>query len=131
MIDTNQRLFVMAERDGGDPAWYRRQFEITQETPFSFERPEQLEKESSCEPNRGPDDAPFFLMNNWVDTSPAPRPANAKTVNQKQFILDRAELCTDVRGVEPNIIAVDFFQQGNVTGAVDELNGVAEEDEEG
>ncbi len=124
MIDSNQRLFVMAERDGGDPSWYRRQFDITQETPFSFDDPEQLEKKSSCKPNRGPDDAPFFLMNNWIDTSPAPKPGNAKVVNQKQFLLDRVELCTEVRGVEPKILAVDFYEQGDVTGAVDELNGV-------
>lgn len=124
MIDLDQRLFVMAERDGGDPSWYRRQFDLTQETPFKFEDPEQLTKRSSCDENRGPADAPFFLMNNWVDTSPAPRPTNAKVVNQKDFLLDRVAMCTRVRGVQPNILAVDFYEQGNVLGAVDELNGV-------
>jgi hypothetical protein len=124
MIDADQRLFVMAERDGGDPPWYRKQFDITQETPFKFEDPEQLTKRSSCKPNRGPRDAPLFLLNHWVDTSPAPRPSNAKVVNRKEFILDRVELCTEVRGIEPRIIAVDFYEQGDVVGAVDELNGV-------
>ncbi|MGB6425685.1 MAG: hypothetical protein WBF18_10450, partial [Solirubrobacterales bacterium] len=119
-----QRLFVMAERDGGDPTWYRKQFEITQETPFKFEKPDQLTKPNSCRENRGPSDAPFFLMNNWVDTSPAPRPTNAKVVNQKKFLLDRVEICTEVRGVQPTILAVDFYRQGDVVGAVDELNGV-------
>ena len=126
MIDLDQRLFVMAERDGGEPSWYRRQFEITQETPYSFDKPEQLEKPDSCEPNRGPRTAPFFLMNHWVDTSPAPRPTNAKVVNKKQFLLDRAAMCTELRGIAPNIIAIDFFKEGNVFGAVDELNGVGE-----
>jgi hypothetical protein len=125
MIDLNQRLFVMAERDGGDPTWYRRQFDITQETPFKFEKPEQLTKRSSCDENRGPADAPFFLMNNWVDTSPAPRPTNAKKVNRKDFLLDRVAMCTRIRGVQPNILAVDFYKEGNVFGAVDELNGVS------
>ena len=124
MIDLNQRLFVMAERDGGDPTWYRKQFEITQETPFKFEKPDQLTKPNSCRENRGPSDAPFFLMNNWVDTSPAPQPTNAKVVNQKKFLLDRVEMCTEVRGVRPTILAVDFYKQGDVVGAVDELNGV-------
>ena len=124
MIDADQRLFVMAERDGGDPSWYRRQFEITQETPYTFKDPEQLTKPSSCDENRGPPDAPFFLINNWVDTSPAPRPTNAKVVNQRDFILDRVAMCAGIRDVEPGIIAVDFFKEGDVIGAVDELNGI-------
>lgn len=126
MIDSNQRLYVMAERDGGDPPWYRKQFEITQETPFSFSRPEQLEKPSSCDENRGPPDAPFFLLNHWIDTSPAPRPTNAKIVNQKDFLLDRVAMCEEIRGVQPKILAIDFYEEGDVVAAVDELNGVAE-----
>ncbi len=124
MIDTNQRLLVMAERDGGEPIWYRDQFEITQETPFTFNDVEQLEKRSSCEPNRGPADAPFFLLNHWVDTSPAPRPTNARVVNQKGFILDRVAMCERVRGIRPGILAVDFYEEGDVVGAAEELNGV-------
>jgi hypothetical protein len=124
MIDSNERLFVMAERDGGDPPWYREQFEVTQETPFTFTEPRQLERRSSCDENRGPPDAPLFLINHWVDTSPAPKPTNASIVNQKEFILDRAEMCARIRDAAPSIIAVDFYRQGDVVGAVDELNGV-------
>ncbi len=122
LIDSNQRLVVMAERDGGDPEWYRRQFAVTQETPFSFSRPEQLERPSSCDPNRGLANAQFFLLNHWVDTSPAPRPTNAKIVNKRQFLLDRIEMCEQIRGLRPNIIAVDFYREGDVLGVVDELN---------
>jgi hypothetical protein len=129
MIDSNERLFVMAERDGGEPSWYRRQFDITQETPYEFKDVEELEERRSCAPNRGPDDAPFFLLNNWVDTSPAPRPTNAKVVNTKRFLRDRVAMCTRVRGLQPNIIAVDFYKQGDVVGAVAELNRVDEEPE--
>jgi hypothetical protein len=124
MIDSNERLLVMAERDGGEPAWYRDQFEITQETPFKFTEPEQLEKRSSCKPNRGRSDAPFFLLNHWVDSSPAPRPSNARIVNQKQFLLDRVAMCERVRGIQPNVLAVDFYREGDVVGAANELNGV-------
>jgi hypothetical protein len=131
MIDSDQRLFVMAERDGGDPPWYHAQFEITQETPYKFERPEQLEKPESCRPNRGPSDAPLLLLNHWVDTSPAPRPTNARIVNRRQFILDRAAMCAEIRGQQPSIVAVDFFKEGDPVGAVAELNGLVSPDQVG
>ena len=63
-------------------------------------------------------------MNHWVDTSPAPQPTNAKIVNQKQFLMDRVRMCEDIRGLQPNIIAVDFYEEGDVLGVVDKLNGV-------
>lgn len=122
MIESDQRLLIMAERDGGDPPWYRRQFAISKETPFSFDKPEELEARASCQPNRGNEDASFFLLNHWVDTSPAPRPTNAKVVNEKEFLLERIRRCERVRGMVPNIIAVDFFGQGDVVDLVRELN---------
>ena len=33
-------------------------------------------------------------------------------------------MCAGIRDVEPGIIAVDFFKEGDVIGAVDELNGI-------
>jgi hypothetical protein len=123
MIDSGERLLVMAERQGGEPTWYRDQFAITQETPYTFDSVGQLEQPSSCDPNRGPADAPFFLLNNWVDTSPAPRPTNAKKANARRFLLDRIEMCERIRGIRPNIIAVDFYAEGEVPAVVDELNG--------
>ncbi len=124
LIDSDQRLIVMAEQQGGEPSWYRRQFQITQETPYRFTRPAQLEEPSSCRPNRGRSDASFFLLNHWVDTSPAPQPTNAKIVNARKFLLDRIAMCEEIRGLQPNIIAVDFYEEGDVLGVVDELNGI-------
>ena len=40
----------------------------------------------SCRPNRGIEGSPLFLMNNWVDTSPAPRPSNAARVNAAEAL---------------------------------------------
>ena len=39
--------------------------------------------------NRGPADAPLFLINHWIDTSPAPKPSNAAKVNAHEALLDR------------------------------------------
>ena len=124
LIDSGQRLIVMAERQGGAPEWYRRQFLITQETPYRFTRPEQLTKPSSCRANRGRSDAGFFLLNHWVDTSPAPRPTNAKIVNNRKFLLDRIQMCEEIRDAQPNLIAVDFYLEGDLFEVVNKLNGV-------
>jgi hypothetical protein len=124
MIDSGERLLVMAERQGGEPSWYRDQFAITQETPYTFTKVGELERDASCKPNRGRRDAPFFLLNHWVDTSPAPRPTNARRANQRELLLERIEMCEQLRGIRPNVIAVDFFAEGDALEVVDELNGV-------
>ncbi len=124
LIDSDQRLVVMAERQGGEPPWYRRQFQITQETPYHFTKPEELSRPSSCKPNRGRSDADFFLLNHWVDTSPAPQPTNAEQVNSRKVLERRIAMCTRIRGIEPNIVAVDFYREGDLFGVVNDLNGV-------
>jgi len=40
-------------------------------------------------------------------------------------LLARARKCAKERGHIPNIIAVDFWQSGDLIAVVDELNGVA------
>ena len=119
---SGQRLIIMAERDGGDPIWYRDQEEIVKETPFSFDRPGELKEAAACAPNRGNEEASLFLLNHWVDTSPAPRATNAGIVNQADLLSARIERCERIRGMRPNIIAVDFFDQGDTAEVVDRLN---------
>jgi hypothetical protein len=130
MIDSNQRLVVMAENDAGTVPWYRPAYEhALQETPFTFKKAAQLTDASqlatSCRPNRGPASAPLFLLNNWVDTTPTPRQSLAAKVNARAAMLRRAETCRSIRHHLPNLIAVDFYRRGDVLGVVNKLNGVA------
>jgi hypothetical protein len=120
MIDSNQRLVVMAENDAGDIPWYH------QETPYRFRSTAALTDRvaHSCRPNRGPASAPLFLLNNWVDTTPVPRASNAAVVNARAALLNRARTCRRIRHRLPNLVAVDFFRRGDVLGVVDALNGV-------
>jgi hypothetical protein len=129
MIDSNQRLVVMAENDAGDIPWYRLAYaHALQETPFRFTSAAQLTEPAklatSCRPHRGPRSAPLFLLNHWVDTSPAPRPSLATVVNARAALLQRAQTCQRLRSHLPNLIAVDFYRRGDVSGVVDALNGV-------
>ncbi len=130
MIDSGGRVLMLAENDSGGNTipWYHPAYEaLVQETPYSFQRPRQLtdpaELAASCEPNRGPDDASLFLINHWIDTSPAPRPSNAAKVNSPQVLRRRIAECESLRGLPAGLIAVDFYRQGDVFEAVDELNG--------
>jgi hypothetical protein len=128
MVDSDQRLVVMAENDAGDISWYHAAYEhALQETPFRFQATAALTDPSalddSCKPNRGPGSAPLFLLNNWVDTTPVPRPSNATVVNAYKTLLHRAETCRRLRHQLPNLIAVDFYRHGDVLGVARTLNG--------
>jgi hypothetical protein len=129
LIDRDKRLVVMAENEAGAAPWYQLAYaRLTQETPFSFATPELLTAPAnlpaSCEAGRGPDDAPLFLLNHWVNTDPAPRPSNAAIVNAREALLARARACERLRGERVNLVAVDFYATGDLFEVVDELNGV-------
>ncbi len=122
MVRSGKRLWVAGEERGIPGTWYHRGYDVTQETPFSFTSPKQLETAASCRDNRGEPDAPLFLINSWVETYP-PNPKNADIVNRKAFLVDRARRCQKIRGLWPQLLAVDFVERGDVVGAAAQLNG--------
>ena len=127
MIDSNQRVVFLAENKAGGAPWYHLAYaKITQETPFSFRNPSQLtdpaKLPASCRDNRGPKDAPLFLVNHWITTDPVPKPSNAAKVNALEPLLRRLEECQKLRGQIPNLVAVDFYRRGDLFGAVRALN---------
>jgi hypothetical protein len=129
MIDTNQRVVFLAENEAGGAPWYHLAYEhITQETPFHFTRPAQLTDPSNtaatCRPNRGPADAPIFLVNHWITTDPVPLPSQAAQVNAYGPLIHRLRECRRIRHHIPNLIAVNFYSRGDLFRAVNTLNGV-------
>ena len=123
MIDSGGRILLVVEHMRGGPEWYRPLEPTIQETPFQFKTPADM----TCRGGRGAGgDADLLLINNWIDTDPTPRPTNAAKVNALDFLLDRARECERQRGLFPNVLNVDFYEQGDVFGVVDRLNGVAE-----
>ncbi|UGS39290.1 PI-PLC domain-containing protein [Capillimicrobium parvum] len=122
LIASGGRVIMMGEDHGGDPKvpWYHPAFRYMQETPYHAENPSQL----TCAVNRGGTEGSLFLLNNWIDTTPAPRPSNAAKVNAYDTLLRRARECQKERGLLPNVLAVDFYKTGDVFGVADTLNGV-------
>ncbi|HEX2468653.1 MAG TPA: hypothetical protein VHJ54_10655 [Solirubrobacterales bacterium] len=129
MIDSGGRVLMLAETDAGDGSipWYHLAYdELVQETPYSFKKPAALTEpkrlKASCKRNRGPEDASLFLINHWIDTSPAPKPSNAAKVNTREALSNRIAKCQRQRALDANLIAVDFYEEGDLFGVVDDLN---------
>ena len=130
MIDEGQRVVFLAENHAGGAPWYQLAYKrLTEETPYEFRRvalladPQDLA--ASCEPNRGPaSGAPLFLMNHWISTDPVPLPSNAAKVNAYGPLLQRARDCERIRHHLPNLLAVNFYREGDVFRVVNTLNGV-------
>src|SRR6059058_4108612 len=95
-----------------------------QETPFHFRTAAELAAAASCEPNRGGTARSLFLVNHWVDTSPAPRVTIARQVNARAFLGPRLARCRQARGKLPTVVTVDFFHQGDAATIVNGLNSV-------
>ena len=130
LITEDKRLFVMAEMDSGAGAipWYHQGFDLAQETPYTFATPEELAAKSSCVPNRGAGNNPLFQLNHWVEKVPR-SPSTASTVNSLDFLLTRARECERRRGLLPNLVAVDYYDEGEVAAAARVLNGLPAEAE--
>ena len=129
MIDDDQRVIFLAENHAGAAPWYRLAYKsITEETPYTFPKVAQLtdpaKLPASCKPNRGPDRAPLFLINHWISTDPAPRPSDAAKVNAYDPLLRRARECRRIRDHVTNLLAINFYEEGDVFRVVDTLNGV-------
>ncbi len=121
MIDAGSRLVVLMENHGGGDRWpwLIPGFDVVQDTPYLFETPADF----SCAPNRGPADAPIFLVNHWIDEK-GRVPQNAALVNARDVLLPRVEDCQRERGQLPNFVAVDYYNRGDLLGVVDALNGL-------
>jgi len=118
MVDLRQRVVVFTESGRPGVPWIHPAFEGMQETPYSFHGPSEL----SCVPNRGGTSGSLFLMNNWIETTPAPKPSNAAIVNGYDALLARARQCQAERGRRPNVIAVDFYRTGDLFRVARALN---------
>jgi len=123
MIDSRQRVLVLLESGRQGVPWLHPAYEgLLQETPYRFLNPSEM----SCAANRGGTSGSFFLMNNWIDTTPSPKPSNAAIVNAYDALLARARQCEKERGRLPNLIAVDFYRTGELFPVARTLNGVAQ-----
>lgn len=120
LVDDDQRVIVVAENHAGGAPWYRLTYDFFQETGYDFKKPQAMD----CAANRGARSNPLFLINHWINTDPQAKPSNAAKVNAHDFLLNRVKRCSNRRNLVPNVIAVDFYGQGDLLEVADELNKV-------
>ena len=120
LIEADERVLVYGENQGSPGEWFQNAYEATfAETPFTFA----VQSEFNCEPNRGDEANPLFLINHWITTGIPVREA-AATINRRQSLLERVDECQARRGRLPTVLAADFVQTGDLVEVVAELNGV-------
>ncbi len=117
LISSGRRLIVLDERDGGDKPWFQPGFRFAQNTSIDAF----TESQSSCKPDRGTPESPLLLMNHWIDRFPPPASA-ALRVNRRTVLLRRARSCRERLGRLPNLVAVDYYDRGDLIATVRELN---------
>lgn len=121
MIDSGHRVVVMNENQGGGRQypWQMSAFEELQDTPFDARQASDF----SCRLNRGPATAPLFLVNHWLNQSLS-RVSASRLANSDAVLGARLDQCQRERGLLPNFVAVDNYDQGDLFGQVRRLNGL-------
>ncbi len=122
LIARHRRVIVGAEHAGPPPDWYTHLYSEAWDTPYDFHGTADF----TCAVNRGAPSSALLLLNHWI-AKRRPDRADAAQVNQLDVLLARAHQCEDEHATRPNIIAVNFYDVGDLFRAVDVLNGVAPE----
>jgi hypothetical protein len=125
LIEADERVLILGETHSGGSAypWYHDGFTLVQETPYTFGDEEEIARRASCRPNRGTSHNPVFQINNWIERIPR-SPDLAGRVNDFNTLRKRARMCERIRGLLPNIVAVDHYDRGDVFDVVNVLNGL-------
>ncbi len=121
MIDSNQRLLVLMEEEGGgvDYPYLHQGFDLVQDTEFTFDSAEDF----TCTLKRGSADSPLFSVNHWLASFSA-LISSAEEVNTYDVLKPRIDECEIERGRIPSMIAVNWYDRGDLFRVVNELNGV-------
>jgi hypothetical protein len=122
LIDDDQRLVVFTEeRPTGAVPWLNDAFAFIQDTPLGNRTAEQLGTRAQCERYRGTAESPFLMLNNWVERFP-PSPTANRPALTDHFLTTRIARCAEVRNMPVSLVAVDFYEQGDLIDVAREQN---------
>lgn len=118
MIESNKRLVVLSDNgdaenfDGFHSLW-----NYTVDVNYDIQDPANFD----CEYDRGNPDGYFYQLNHFV-TILTPQQNSAQTINQYDYLYNRAVECMTENSRKPNFIMLDFYATGDVVQVVDSLN---------
>ena len=120
MIKSGKRLVVFMENESGgtEYPWQMPGFTWMQDTPFHYTSADQF----SCADFRGSSNSSLFLLNHWLSNY-LTRVTDSAAVNSDSVLGARVSQCERERRF-PNFVAVNFYNEGDLFGVVDRLNGV-------
>jgi hypothetical protein len=119
LVDAGTRVIVTAENGGPPPAWFHHVWDIAWDTPYTFHSLDEL----SCDANRGTAGVGLYLVNHWISTdADLPDEPSAAAANAIDVLGARANECRDQWQHPVNLLAVDFYEQGDLFAAVAEQN---------
>jgi hypothetical protein len=119
LIDRDERLIVLTDREGTASDWYMDVWQQAFETPYAAA----TTADFTCDLGRGDGANPLFIFNHFL-TDPLAVPDRAPVVNADPFLIDRARMCMQARGHLPTFVTVDFYDVGDLFEAVRSLNGI-------
>ena len=120
LVESNRRVVVMTDSQGGQRPWLLPVFSETWDTNYSAATTSDL----SCAVNRGSFGNQMIILNNFL-TNPLSSPLLADQANTDPFLASRVVSCRAAWGGRlPNFVTVDFFERGVVTQTVRALNGI-------
>ncbi len=117
MVAADQRLLVTSENQGPPPDWYEPAWSLYVDTPYTFAGVADF----NCDINRGDPSNPLFLLNHWLE-DPTSRSDLAAEANAYDVLNARATECAAAFGRNPNIVAVDWYDEGDLFAVVGDLN---------
>jgi hypothetical protein len=118
LVADGKRLVVFSEKKpNGTVPWINYAFSWIQDTPLGNRKAQDFR----CSRYRGSADNPLLMLNNWVERFP-PSPTAQRAVLTTSFLNERIDECEKARGLPVSLIAVDFYDEGDVIAVADERN---------
>jgi hypothetical protein len=84
-----------------------------------------------CTVHRGDGAQPVWHLNNWLTSQYGlPDPFRSSEVNDYDFLLNRSIECWEIMNNRPTFVAVDYWEDGEVTNVTITLNKMGNWDDE-
>jgi hypothetical protein len=119
MIDADKRLVVLMENTSGGAQYpfLHQGFDLVQDTPYTFKTVDDF----TCALERGSPDSPLLSVNHWLANFTS-LVSDSEKVNAYDVLRERIDECEETRGRIPSMVAVNWYDRGDLFRVVDEMN---------